>query len=165
MNSRTQDFNLIATVALDEAVKEWGKRHPDEIEAALTNINKFIQTGKTPRGSKVYFDFFVEHILPFTLGTEEAGRIARDALIEAFSDLESQGSKEERWVLYTLCSPSLGSKPKPYYESMIRTISIALSEAETLGFASQLAGIHPELCKAVHDYLTGKLDPGKCRKR
>lgn len=165
MNSRTQDFNLCASLGLQDAVKEWAEKNPGELKAALTNLNQFNQTGKTPRGSKIYFPFFVDMILRSSLGPEEAGKIAFDVLTDYYSEYLEKGSRESRWVLNTLCSPRYGEKPKPYYEMMIRTIAIALSEMETLGFAAQLSAIHPELCKAVNDFLTGKLQiPDDCEK-
>lgn len=81
-----------------------------------------------------------------------------------YSDEPAAPSVWEGYVLNVLLDRRLGSKPKPYYESMIRTVAIALSEAETIGFAAQLGEIHPELCAAVDSFLSGKLKPGKRRK-
>lgn len=165
MNKRNKDFNLIASLGLQDAVKEWGVKYPGELEAALGNLNTFNQTGRTPFGSSAYHELFIGTLCRFSLGAEEAGKIAFGVLTDLYADYLEQGSREERWVLYVFRGPSFGLKPKPYYESMIRTISIALSEKDTFAFATQLAGIHPELCQAVHNFLTGKLKIPKDRKK
>lgn len=158
-----QDFALAGDLGLGDQIRQWAEAHPADkypytIEIALKHLAGFIRLGSIP--SAVNPDLFKEIVC--SKDPKRAANIAFDILLQIH---EERGSSiEDGYVIYTLCDPSAGVKPKPYIESMIRTIAIALSERDTLGFAAQLGTIHPELCAAVDRFLSGKISPGNCKK-
>ena len=57
---------------------------------------------------------------------------------------------EEKFVLGIV-------KPDEYTEAIIKAIRIAMCDEKKLGYAAQLAAIHPELAHAVNCLLNGNL--------
>ena len=62
---------------------------------------------------------------------------------------------EERYVLFVCCNTDTNVRPSAYTEAIIKALYIAM--AEKIGYATQLAAIHPELAHAVNCLINGNL--------